>query len=1047
MVQKMRYRLALGLGASSIGWAMIRLNAENAPSAVIKSGVRIFANGKNPKDGSDLAAARNELRAMRRRRDRLLKRKAGMIRTLAEYGFFPQDNQARKALENLNPYALRTRGLDHALTPYELGRAIFHLNQRRGFRSNRRTDRKGNDSGALKTAIARLRATLNSQQCRTAGEWLFQRSQSGLPLRARLRQRRVEREDGATRIEKSYDLYIDRTMIEDEFDHLWAKQSEFHPALCTETARVDIKNVLFSQRPLKPLKPGRCTLLPEEPRAPLALPSMQRVRLYQDVNTLRILGDGMREEPLTLEQRNVLIHALERNGKRTIPQIRKLLGVEKKRQISLEDGKRTELKGNATSAILSRPEHFGLQWFNFDEIKQDAIVLQLVREENEARLIRWLQEHTGIDALHAEAIANTTLPDGYGNLSIPAIARVLPALRREVCSYHAALESAGLMRPRPSVDTAGELHDELPYYGHPLQRHVSFGSNDPLDRDEIRYGRISNPTIHIGLNQLRVVVNALIQRYGRPDEIVVEVARDLKQSDEERQHEEQHKAETQKRSGRCRTIISNLLGISEDMVRGSDIQKMLLWEELAADVTERRCPYTGEIITPRQLLSDTVGIDHILPFSQTLDDSMSNKTIALRRAIRIKGNRTPWEAFGPGNADGFEFADILARAEHLPWNKRYRFSEDGYHRWLKSDNDFITRALKDGRHMSRLVCEYLTLVCPQTRAIAGHLTALLRTGLGLNNVLGLSGGHNLDDHRHHAVNACVIGVTDAALLRRLAAASADARERKLEKIVDRMPLPWETYREHVKRAAEAVIVSYKPDHSHERAMHNDTAYGLRADGRVRFHKTVDGVRTRVDDNLKVIEMASEKAADRHGRLPDGRPRPYKGYKGDSNYCIEIVCNQEGKWEGEVISTFEAYQWARSHGAERLRHPRLSLSGKPLIMRLMKYDYVRLEIDGKLRLFQVSSLNAAGRLTLAGHNEANVDARNRDKNSGWRYTYKLAGSLQTAHARKVTVSPIGEVRDPGFAAKPQWASGQPPKQNATSKFESGVMHSDRLGFAL
>ena len=76
MLQKMRYRLALDLGSTSLGWAMIRLNADNQPCAVIKAGVRIFSNGRNPKDGSSLAVTRREARAMRRRRDRLLKRKA-----------------------------------------------------------------------------------------------------------------------------------------------------------------------------------------------------------------------------------------------------------------------------------------------------------------------------------------------------------------------------------------------------------------------------------------------------------------------------------------------------------------------------------------------------------------------------------------------------------------------------------------------------------------------------------------------------------------------------------------------------------------------------------------------------------------------------------------------------------------------------------------------------------------------------------------------------------------------------------------------------------
>ena len=88
-LSRMRYRLALDLGTNSIGWAMVRLNAEDAPCAVIRAGARIFADGRNPKDGSSLAVSRRLARGMRRRRDRLLRRKARMMRLLIQHGFFP----------------------------------------------------------------------------------------------------------------------------------------------------------------------------------------------------------------------------------------------------------------------------------------------------------------------------------------------------------------------------------------------------------------------------------------------------------------------------------------------------------------------------------------------------------------------------------------------------------------------------------------------------------------------------------------------------------------------------------------------------------------------------------------------------------------------------------------------------------------------------------------------------------------------------------------------------------------------------------------------
>lgn len=1046
----MRYRLALDLGTTSLGWAMIRLDNETppAPNAIIKAGVRIFSDGRNPKDGSSLAVTRRAARAMRRRRDRLLKRKARMEKTLIDHSFFPANDAERKALVTLNPYALRAKGLDEALTPAEFARALFHINQRRGFKSNRKTDKKDSDSGALKQAILGLRAQLDPQgqdgKARTVGELLNRRlTNTTIPpaqrtVRARYREQRITKDDGKSKIDKSYDLYIDRAMIEAEFDALWTKQASFNPMQFNETARDQLKDCLLHQRPLKPVKPGRCTLLPDEERAPLALPSVQRFRIYQEVNNLRILREGLKEEALTLQQRDALVSALEATSKRSFTQIKKLLGVGGAVQFNFEDPKRQELKGNTTSAILSKEEHFGKAWFAFDEAKQDAIVQQLVTEENEAALVQWLQVETSVDERRAETLSNVGLPEGYGSLSSKALARILPELRRDVVTYDKAVVAAGfehhsrlneygevpgrtfdtgVERINPTTGEIQKLHafHALPYYGEFLQRHVGFGTGKLEDPDEKRYGKIANPTVHIGLNQVRLVVNALIKRYGHPSEIIVELARDLKQSKEQREEENKRQAENQRRNARLRADIAGIFNISPERVRAADIQKMILWEELSDNVADRRCPYSGVQISAAMLLSEQVEIEHILPFSETLDDSLNNKTVSLRQANRIKGNRTPWQARDDFAAQGWAYDGIVERAKQIPnLAKRARFAEDGLQRWLKEDKSFLARALNDTRHLSKVAREYLSLICPQnTRVIPGRMTAMLRRRFGLNDVLGLDGEKNRNDHRHHAVDACVIGVTDQGLLQRFAQASASAREQQLNRLVEDMPRPWPTYREHVARAVGNIWVSHKPDHGHEGAMHNDTAYGLLGNGRVSVHKVVDGKRERIEDNLKVIEFSSAKSMERHGVLPTGEPRPYKGYKGDSNYCIEIVRNEKGKWEGEVISTFEAYQLVRTHGPARLRHPKLSVSGRPLVMRLMQDDCVRLQIGDGSGVYRVCWVRADTRIAFAPIHESNVDSRNRDKDDSFTYIVKNAGVLQKHQARRVTITQIGELHDPGF----------------------------------
>ncbi len=1026
-MNKMRYRLALDLGSTSLGWAMLRLNSHNEPCAVIKAGVRIFSDGRNPKDGSSLAVSRREARAMRRRRDRLLKRKNRMMATLLRHGFFPQDEAARKALEKTDPFALRAKGLDQALLPEEFARALFHINQRRGFKSNRKTDKKENDSGALKAAISQLRQVMQATGCRTVGEWLHARHQQGLSVRARYRKNRTLQGNGKTKIEKSYDLYIDRAMIEAEFDALWVKQSELTPTLFNDTARDELKDCLLHQRPLKPVKPGRCRLMPEEERAPLALPSQQRFRIYQEVNNLRLLREDLTEEPLTLTQRDQLVHALETNSKRSFTQIQKLLGFSG--QFNLQDEKRTELKGNSTSAMLAKKEFFCSQWASFDEARQDAIVMQLVIEENLATLIAWLQRETGVDEMTAESIANAPLAEGYGSLSAKTLEKILPALRAEVITYDKAVLAAGFdHHSHISHAATGEILPVLPYYGQYLQHHVGFGTGKPEDPAEKRYGKIANPTVHIGLNQVRTVVNALIKRYGHPSEVIVELARDLKQSQEQRKEEQERQADNQRRNERMRKDIAQLLGTNPERVRAADLQKMILWEELSFNVADRRCPYSGVQISAQMLFSDQVEIEHILPFSQTLDDSLNNKTVAMRQANRIKGNRTPAQAAADFEVQGWSNADMLQRASGMPKGKRYRFAQDGMAQWLREDKGFLARALNDTRHLSSVAREYLSLICPQnTRVIPGRMTAMLRVKFGLNDILGLGGEKNRNDHRHHAVDACVIAVTDQGLLQRFANASSSAQEKQLNKLVETMPLPWPSYRDHVQRAIHHIWVSHKPDHGYEGAMFDATIYSATGDSK-------SAAKTRNVIPFFPREKSSDGVLKRHQAL--GRATSYKGLLPNSNYCIEISKTETGEWIGEVLRTYDAYQVVRrfktvEEGVKHLRNPKITMSQRPLLMRLMINDYIRAKVDGDWLILQVLKINSSGSVTFIKPNETNIGAR---------YSAKLAAqkaqkndaifdrsaldddffqrafsatSLQSSQARQIAISPIGELHDSGF----------------------------------
>lgn len=1021
MLPKLPYRLALDIGSTSIGWCLLRLDGETPPQpkAIIRMGVRIFPDGRNPKDGSSLAVTRRNARAMRRRRDRLLKRKERLSNALIRLGFFPQDEQQRRSLVQLDPYELRKKGLYEPLTGPEFARTLFHINQRRGFLSNRKTDKKDNDSGALKKAIRDLREKLTQENCQTLGEWLAKRHTARLSVRARLR--------GKTQKDKAYDFYADRAMIEHEFDALWTKQNALNSTLFNEAARVELKDVLLHQRPLKPVRPGRCTLIAEEERAPLALPSTQRFRIYQEVNNLRLLTPDLREAPLTLEQRDKIAALLEKKEKVTFSKILTELKLPGTTKFNLQDIKRDSLKGNSTANSLSRKEHFGEAWFAFDHAMQDAIVDNILSEPSESTLIDWLQKNTAVDEATAERIANVGLPEGYGNLSREALAAVVPELMKDVVVYSEAVKRAGFdsHSALSHSETTGEIMEQLPYYGDPLRRHVAFAKDNPRN-DEERFGKIANPTVHIGLNELRKVVNALIRRYGHPSEVVVEVARDLKLSRIKKAEIQKEQAEKQKLNDLQVTEACTVLGLTPanlDRAKRRELsQKMQLWVELnAKNVADRQCPYTGEQISIERLLSNEVEIEHILPYSITLDDSLNNKTVAMRRANRDKGNRTPYDAFGQTPIAGYDYEAMLQRAALMPKEKAKRFAPDGHQRWLKEDKDFLARALSDTAYLSRIAKEYLSLVCPhnKVRAIPGRMTALLRGKFGLNQLLSGTTEKNRNDHRHHALDAAVIGITDQGLLQRFAKASEQAREMQLDRLVEAMPDPWLTYRDHVKRGLGNIIVSHKPDHGYQGAMHEETAWGLLGDSQVmrRVRPEDGGPRQREIKNKNVVTINSTNDPVRHGLDENGLPKAYKGYVGGSNYCLEIWRGDKSRWNGDVISTFQAYQVIRESGEEegikRLRNQHLSQSGQPLVMRLMIDDLLRLNVDGNTRTMRLAVISGNGQIFMCDHNEANVDSRNRDKENSFAYISKMAGSLQKAQGRRMTVSEIGELRDPGF----------------------------------
>ncbi|KFX26287.1 type II CRISPR RNA-guided endonuclease Cas9 [Ralstonia solanacearum] len=1057
---EMQYRWGLDIGTNSIGWAVIAL-IDGRPAGLVVTGSRIFSDGRNPKDGSSLAVERRGPRQMRRRRDRYLRRRDRFMQALIDAGLMPGDAAARKALVTENPYVLRQRGLDQALTLPEFGRALFHLNQRRGFQSNRKTDRaSAKESGKVKSAIAAFRASMGS--ARTVGEALARRLEDGSPVRARMVGQGKD---------EHYELYIAREWIAQEFDALWASQQRFHAEVLTDAVRDRLRAILLFQRKLLPVPVGKCFLEPNQPRVAAALPSAQRFRLMQELNHLRVMTLADKQErPLSFQERNDLLAQLAARPKCGFDMLRKIVfGANKEAyRFTIESERRKELKGCDTAAKLAKASALGARWQALSLDEQDRLVCLLLDGENDAVLAAALREHYGLTDAQIDTLLGLSFEDGHMRLGRPALRRVLDALERGrdeqglPLSYDKAVVAAGY--PAHTADLENGERDALPYYGEVLWRYTQDAPTAKNDAER-KFGKIANPTVHIGLNQLRKLVNALIQRYGKPAQIVVELARNLKAGLEEKERIKKQQTADLERNERIRQKLQDA-GVPDNR---ENRLRMRLFEELGqGNGLGTSCIYSGRQISLQRLFSNDVQVDHILPFSKTLDDSFANKVLAQHDANRYKGNRGPFEAFG-ANRDGYVWDEIRTRAAVLPRNKRNRFAETAMQDWLHNEADFLARQLTDTAYLSRVARQYLTAICPKDDVYAspGRLTAMLRAKWGLNRVLdgvaeaqGRLAVKNRDDHRHHAIDAVVIGATDRAMLQQVATLAARAREQDAERLIGDMPTPWPNFLADVRAAVARCVVSHKPDHGPEGGLHKDTAYGIvegpREDGLYRVQHRVSlfditpenlskvdcdaPLRAELDlifkqDDVKARVAALTVLAERYGQrkvrlvewmsvlpirprgddgktLPDSAP--YKAYSGGSNYCYELFINERGRWDGELISTFRANQAAyRRFRNDPARFRRYTAGGRPLLMRLCINDYIAVGTAAERTIFRVVKMSE-NKITLAEHFEGGtLKQRDADKDDPFKYLTKSPGALRDLGARRIFVDLIGRVLDPGI----------------------------------
>jgi len=343
------------------------------------------------------------------------------------------------------------------------------------------------------------------------------------------------------------------------------------------------------------------------------------------------------------------------------------------------------------------------------------------------------------------------------------------------------------------------------------------------------------------------------------------------------------------------------------------------------------------------------------------------------------------------------------------------------------------------------------------RVIPGRMTEMLRRQWGLNSIISDHNAKNRDDHRHHAIDAIVVGVTTRSLLQRIATVAGGREALALEETIGKIEPPWPGFRDDLKAVIDRIVVSHKPDHgSLPKAgeagrtagqLHNDTAYGFTGKERkgvplvvhrVPFmsltEKELPLVRDRplADALYSAIRGLSGKelgaalqafAADgrykgiRHVRIiepvsvvpiRDEAGKAYKGYKGDANYRYDVWELPNGKWVEDVITMFDAHR-TDIPPEQRRPHP-----AARRVLSLHQNDMVAYNHPAEGYVVgRVVKFSTSGQVTFAGNREAGaLKARDADPEDRFKYFYKSAGAMRAVNLRQVRVDEIGQVFDPG-----------------------------------
>ncbi len=721
----MKLVLGLDIGITSVGWSIINQD----DGSIVDCGVRLFEEG-TAEENLKRRTKRSSRRLKRRLRNRLDDAKKLLIKNnLISENFEPLEN----------PYAIREQGLSRKLSNEELATSILHLIKRRG--SGLETVE--NDESKQKEA-EKAKSVLSANE-RLIRQGLFP---CQIQLKNATEHSKIRGEHNNFKT-SHYLLELDKILenqdvsdvFKAEIRKILGRRRQYYEGpgsmvsptpygrfVLNEDGKIDVVDLIEKMR-------GRCSVYPNELRAPKLAPSVELFNFLNDLNNLTIIHfDG--EEKITEEQKRSVIHEFIINGKHSITplQLAKFLGTDLESIKGFRIDKKeapilTKFEGYNKLIKAIGQEFNSLSWTK-DFKTLDSIVDVLTKTKGiEERIegISSLLKDQSNDSIRT--LANIGGMTQYHSLSFKAIYEMLDELYITNDNQMQVLARKGLAKNRAE--------------------HLKGLKKIPFD-DEL----ILSPVAKKAQRESIKVVNAIRQKHGELDTIVIEMARDRNSSEEKtRINTEQKRFEIENKK-----VKDFLQGRK---VNGKSMLKYRLYLQ-----QDGKSFYSGKPIDLDVLLSDPTAyeIDHIIPISISFDDSLSNKVLVTRKENQIKGNRTPHAVFQAEGFGGWDFGTYYSFALTILKRNPREFSKKFYYLVFDKDiskfdvmKEFINRNLVDTRYSSRAVLNLLqdyfkvNQIPTKVASVRGSVTSAFRKRLDISK-------DREQDYYHHAVDATIVAM-------------------------------------------------------------------------------------------------------------------------------------------------------------------------------------------------------------------------------------------------------------------------------------------------